>query len=355
MSRSLGDGECKAVGVIPDPSLSHVTIDAASSTEGDGDLFIIVASDGVWEFIESEEACRIVGAHLGNATEACTALVQEAAARWKRFEGSYRDDITAIVALLPFLEAGWADEDEEEEDGDEVAPLEEGQIFINAGMKGLSKVTAPGAAEGGGQAAGQAAGAGGGTGGRSRRCRAGERVGARRGREERVRVAPALGARRAASLPTHSTRVKWERFTKTQSARGRQATAGALRVRCTTRSTRTGTKKPRTGRTRPPSRHRRPRRPNSPTVVWGDEGVRRVSDGEGDAGAGGRDWHVPAPLFSGRSQGQKDAVRAGRGDGREAVLRVDGRAGGRCAGRGVVCGGRRVRGAGERCVLLGGS
>lgn len=158
MSRSLGDGECKAVGVIPDPSLSHVTIDAASSTEGDGDLFIIVASDGVWEFIESEEACRIVGAHLGNATEACTALVQEAAARWKRFEGSYRDDITAIVALLPFLEAGWADEDEEEEDGDEVAPLEEGQIFINAGMKGLSKVTAPGAAEGGGQAAGQAAG-----------------------------------------------------------------------------------------------------------------------------------------------------------------------------------------------------
>ena len=41
---------------------------------GDGDIFVIVASDGVWEFIESEEACRIVDKYK-NATEACSALV----------------------------------------------------------------------------------------------------------------------------------------------------------------------------------------------------------------------------------------------------------------------------------------
>ncbi len=101
--------------------------------EGDRDSFIIVASDGVWEFISSQAslvrgshqpsgepsshrhshrhltppplqaACELV-AQYESATDACTALVQEAAACWKRFEGSYRDDITAIVVFLPFLE-----------------------------------------------------------------------------------------------------------------------------------------------------------------------------------------------------------------------------------------------------------
>ena len=40
-------------------------------------------------------------AEYDSATEACTALVKEAAACWKRFEGTYRDDITAIVVFLP--------------------------------------------------------------------------------------------------------------------------------------------------------------------------------------------------------------------------------------------------------------
>ena len=62
-------------------------------TAKDHDSFVIVASDGVWEFITSQEACDLV-AQYESATDACTALVQEAAACWKRFEGSYRDDIT---------------------------------------------------------------------------------------------------------------------------------------------------------------------------------------------------------------------------------------------------------------------
>jgi len=50
-----------------------------------------------------QAACELV-AQYDSATEACTALVKEAAACWKRFEGTYRDDITAIVVFLPFLE-----------------------------------------------------------------------------------------------------------------------------------------------------------------------------------------------------------------------------------------------------------
>jgi len=137
MSRSIGDGECKAVGVIADPDVTHFELQPPETAGADGDLFVIVASDGVWEFIESAEACSIV-AKYKNATEACSQLVHEAASRWKRFEGSYRDDITAIVAFLPFLEAGWADEEE----GHEPIKAEEGEteaasVFINMGKEGI--------------------------------------------------------------------------------------------------------------------------------------------------------------------------------------------------------------------------
>ena len=94
---------------------------------------------GVWEFISSEEACSLIAGHK-NATEACSALVIEAAARWKRYEGSYRDDITAIVAFLPFLESGWAEEEdvEDEEDEAEDADAEKSRVFLNSGQAGLS-------------------------------------------------------------------------------------------------------------------------------------------------------------------------------------------------------------------------
>ena len=129
------------MGVIPDPEILHSVSTPPSKEGGDGDLFVIVASDGVWEFIESVEACQLVNRHK-NATEACSALVLEAAQRWKRFEGSYRDDITAIVAFLPFLEDEWPDEDDAEEDqhghsGD----ADSSHVFVNMGQQG--KLLAP--------------------------------------------------------------------------------------------------------------------------------------------------------------------------------------------------------------------
>ena len=53
--------------------------------------------------------------------------------RWKRFEGSYRDDITAIVAHLPFLEA-WGEEVTEE--GEEEEPESTSKVFLNMGSQG---------------------------------------------------------------------------------------------------------------------------------------------------------------------------------------------------------------------------
>eukprot|EP00964_Phaeocystis_antarctica_P024845 scaffold13925_cov80-Phaeocystis_antarctica.AAC.1 len=108
MSRSLGDGLCKDYGCIPDPEIQHFSLKLPPKAGPQGeevDSFLIVASDGVWEFITSQEACEIVS-KCESASDAVENLVNEACARWRQFEGSYRDDITAIIVYLPFLDDG---------------------------------------------------------------------------------------------------------------------------------------------------------------------------------------------------------------------------------------------------------
>ena len=97
MARSIGDHAVKPVGVIAEPVVtSHVL------TKDDD--FVILASDGVWEFISSEEAVAIVGSHLHKgASKACQALIEAAANKWHQEEGDYRDDITALVIRLQNL------------------------------------------------------------------------------------------------------------------------------------------------------------------------------------------------------------------------------------------------------------
>mmetsp|Transcript_25846 Transcript_25846/g.54386 ORF Transcript_25846/g.54386 Transcript_25846/m.54386 type:complete len:417 (+) Transcript_25846:973-2223(+) len=107
MARSIGDHAVKGVGVIAEPVVRTYTLE-------EEDEFIIIASDGVWEFISSEEAVQIVGRHMiiGNnensdhgqsdmgASVACQALIRAASNKWHEYEGDYRDDITAIVIRL---------------------------------------------------------------------------------------------------------------------------------------------------------------------------------------------------------------------------------------------------------------
>lgn len=99
MSRSLGDHNMKQIGVIANPVITHHMVT-------DQDEFLILASDGVWEFISSEEAVRIVGDCLDKgltASEASIQLIRRAMKLWKKIEGDYRDDITVIVVRLPQL------------------------------------------------------------------------------------------------------------------------------------------------------------------------------------------------------------------------------------------------------------
>ena len=97
MSRSFGDQAAESVGVYAQPDITVTRLDA-------GDEFLIFASDGVWEFINSQEAVDIVARHLHKppsifAKQACHELVQESIERWQQNETSVDDCTCCIVRL----------------------------------------------------------------------------------------------------------------------------------------------------------------------------------------------------------------------------------------------------------------
>ena len=70
------------------------------------DAVLIVASDGVWDFISSQAVVDIAYRYRKcGAREACKAIIKAATKAWKEREQDYRDDITAIVVFLPALKA----------------------------------------------------------------------------------------------------------------------------------------------------------------------------------------------------------------------------------------------------------
>jgi serine/threonine protein phosphatase PrpC len=70
----------------------------------DDDKFIILASDGIWEFLSSEQCVRIVSGYweAGNPEGACERLVKESVAIWRR-EDEVIDDITVVIIFLSML------------------------------------------------------------------------------------------------------------------------------------------------------------------------------------------------------------------------------------------------------------
>lgn len=65
------------------------------------DLFVIVASDGIWEFISSQEAVESAEKlwSTGREAECCGALIALAATRWRQ-EEECMDDITVQIVSV---------------------------------------------------------------------------------------------------------------------------------------------------------------------------------------------------------------------------------------------------------------
>lgn len=94
MTRSFGDAVAARVGVIAEPEMSELELFKE-------DKVLILASDGVWEFLKNEEVGRIVYPFYlkKNAEGAAECLVREAFKKWKKEEDTI-DDITCIVIFL---------------------------------------------------------------------------------------------------------------------------------------------------------------------------------------------------------------------------------------------------------------
>ena len=95
MSRSIGDTIAHNVGVISEPEIKKINF---TGTE----KFIVIASDGIWEYIDSDECINIIKDYYENNMDAVgglNALVKEAFKRWK-IEDENIDDITAIVLFF---------------------------------------------------------------------------------------------------------------------------------------------------------------------------------------------------------------------------------------------------------------
>ena len=95
MTRSIGDNVAHSVGVISEPEILKYEFNG-------NEKFIILASDGIWEYIDSDECINIIKDFYENnmdAIGALNSLVKEAFNRWKNMEDSI-DDITAIVVFF---------------------------------------------------------------------------------------------------------------------------------------------------------------------------------------------------------------------------------------------------------------
>lgn len=90
--RSLGDAVAHTAGVTSDPEFTERELDPLS------DKVLVVATDGLWEFVNNDETINILSPTPGPA-EAVDLLVKEANARWMQ-EEQVIDDTTVIVAHL---------------------------------------------------------------------------------------------------------------------------------------------------------------------------------------------------------------------------------------------------------------
>ena len=94
MSRSLGDGVAASVGVICTPEILEFNLTS-------DDKFLVLGSDGVFEFLSNEEVVKMVIPYwkLGDIEGAVDRLERESVARWK-MEEEVIDDITSLCVFL---------------------------------------------------------------------------------------------------------------------------------------------------------------------------------------------------------------------------------------------------------------
>lgn len=107
LSRSLGHHGAQSVGVSAEAEVKEVHLQQ-------NDLFVILGTDGLWQYIEPQEAVEYVynemktgrsaSHHESGAARAASKLIRLAIDRWREEQDDFRDDISAVI--IGFLPAG---------------------------------------------------------------------------------------------------------------------------------------------------------------------------------------------------------------------------------------------------------
>jgi len=94
MSRSIGDLLASTLGVIPEPEFIETEIDKDTK-------FVILASDGVWEFLDNQKVKDLVMPYYkkNDPEGACKLLINEST-KWWNEEDIVVDDITVICLFF---------------------------------------------------------------------------------------------------------------------------------------------------------------------------------------------------------------------------------------------------------------
>ena len=94
MTRSFGDRVAATVGVMSEPEIKEFDFD-------ENDKFMIIASDGIWEFISSQECVNFIkDFYLKKDLKGCLKfLLNESSKRWIK-EEEVIDDITAVLIFF---------------------------------------------------------------------------------------------------------------------------------------------------------------------------------------------------------------------------------------------------------------
>ena len=103
MSRSIGDGEGAAVGVICDPTVDALDLSTLTPLKN---LFVVAASDGLFDHVPIEEVATRLARSLYNSEnaqsplETSEELIMKSSKGWIANGMPYRDDITVATAKL---------------------------------------------------------------------------------------------------------------------------------------------------------------------------------------------------------------------------------------------------------------
>ena len=94
MTRSFGDRVAATVGVMSEPEIKEFDFD-------ENDKFMIIASDGIWEFISSQECVNFIKDFYdkNDLKGCCEFLYQESSKRWLK-EEEVIDDTTLILVFF---------------------------------------------------------------------------------------------------------------------------------------------------------------------------------------------------------------------------------------------------------------